>query len=108
MRLIEKYRHDSHDILFYEGIDFDVIREHRDDSGEFLVFYIESWKYEIDRYRREKRIDEVLDGEADLFDPDLIQKNTVAIYLTNGHLEPTHQAIKKKLVEPVQWKNWHL
>jgi len=105
-RLIETYEHESYDILFYEGIDFDMIRKHRDDSNTFLVFYIESWKYEVERYRRDMKIDELLSGEKDLFDPDVIKKNTVAIYLTNGYLEPTHLAIKKKLIEPPQWKNW--
>jgi hypothetical protein len=106
LRLIETYEHDSYEILFYEGIDFDIIRKHKDDSSKFLVFYIESWKNEVERYKREKRIDELLDGHTDNFDPDLIRKNTIAIYLTNGYLEPTHMAIKKKLIEPNNWKNW--
>jgi hypothetical protein len=106
LRLIETYKHESYDIIFYEGIDFDMIRNHSDESSEFLVFYIESWKSEVDSYKREKRIEELLGGEKDLFDPELIKKNTVAIYLTNGYLEPTHHAIKKKLIEPQSWKNW--
>ena len=106
VRLIETYEHESYDIIFYEGIDFDMIRNHSDDSSNFLVFYIESWKLEVERWKRDKKIDELLGGEKDLFDPELIKKNTVAIYLTNGYLEPTHHAIKKKLIEPHSWKNW--
>lgn len=105
MRLIEKYEIDNYNILFYDGIDFDIIRDH-DDSSTFLVFYIESWKMEVEKWKRDKKIDELLSGEKDLFDPDLIRKNNIAIYLTNGYLEPTHHAIKKKLIEPPSWKNW--
>lgn len=105
-RLIETYQHESYDIRFYDGIDFDMVRSHRDDSSTFLVFYIESWSKEVDRYRRELSIDFLLEGRDSEFDPELIKKSTVAIYLTNGYLEPTHLAIKKKLTEPPMWKNW--
>ncbi len=106
IRLIETYQHESYDITFYEGIDFDMIRNHDDTSSKFLVFYIESWKLEVEIWKRDKNIDELLSGEKDLFDPDSIRKNNIAIYLTNGYLEPTHQAIKKKLTETNSWKNW--
>jgi len=96
--LIEKINHMNYDIYFYDGIDFEMIRKHNDDSGEFLIFFIKSWKDEVIKYRRDKKIKNILYDIDDKFDPDLIEKNTVAIYLTNGYVMETYKSIKEKII----------
>lgn len=107
LTLIERIHHMNYDIYFYDGIDFDMIRDHKDTSGDFLIFFIKSWDEEVKKFRRDKKIQELLTGEGVKFDPDLIDKNTISIYMTNGHTIPTYESIKEKIFrsnyEPLAW-----
>lgn len=97
----------NYDIHFYDGIDFDMIRDHKDTSGDFLIFFIKSWSDEVRIFQRDKKIHELLTGENDQFDPDLIDKNTISIYMTNGYTMSTYEAIKEKILksnyESIAW-----
>jgi hypothetical protein len=107
LTLIEKINHMNHDIYFYDGIDFDMIRDHKDTSGDFLIFFIKSWSEELIKFRRDKKIHELLTGEKIQFDPDSIDKNTISIYMTSGYTISTYESIKQKILktnyEPLAW-----
>ena len=107
MILIDKIKHNNYNIFFYDGIDFNMIREHKDISGDFLIFFIKSWNDEVKKWKREQKLNRLLDGTGDEFDPDLIDKNTISIYLTNGYVMETYQVIKDKIFksnyEPLAW-----
>lgn len=107
LTLIEKIHHMNYDIYFYDGIDFDMIRDHKDTSGDFLIFFIKSWSEEVKKFRRDKKIEQLLSGKKDLFDPNSIEKNTISIYMTNGHTISTYESIKEKIFrsnyEPLVW-----
>jgi hypothetical protein len=107
MILIDKIEFNNHNIFFYDGIDFDMIRDHKDTSGDFLIFFIYSWVDEVKKWRRDQKIKTILEDTDSNFDPDLINKNTISIYLTNGYVMETYKVIKDKIFksnyEPLAW-----
>jgi hypothetical protein len=107
MILIDKIEFNNHNIFFYDGIDFDMIKDHKDTSGDFLIFFIYSWVDEVKKWRRDQKIKTILEDIDNNFDPDLINKNTISIYLTNGYVMETYKVIKDKIFklnyEPLAW-----
>lgn len=97
MILIDKVEYNNFNIFFYDGIDFDMIRDHNDYSGDFLIFFIYSWVDEVKKWNRDNKINNILEDMDNDFDPDLINKNTISIYLTNGYVMETYKVIKDKV-----------
>jgi len=97
MTLIEEINIETCIFRFYDGIDFDMIKDHK--GEEFLIFFIDSWVDSYKQWERDKKIESLLNDNVDYFDPSSIENNLIAIYQTSGNLEMTYLAIKSKLLE---------
>ena len=58
MILIEELKIEFQTVKFYDGIDFEMIRNHR--GNDFLVFFIKSWKEEILKWERDSKLNTLL------------------------------------------------
>ena len=107
MTLIEEINIETCIVRFYDGIDFDMIRDHK--KEEFLIFFIDNWIDSYTQWDRDKKIDNLLNGTDDDFNPSTIENNWISIYQTSGNLEMTYLTIKSKLLErnsPIEpWRN---
>lgn len=107
MTLIEEINIETCIVRFYDGIDFDMIRDHK--KEEFLIFFIDNWIDSYTQWERDKKIDNLLNGTDDDFNPSTIENKWISIYQTSGNLEMTYLTIKSKLldrnslIEP--WRN---
>ena len=100
LTLIEKICISGTDTYFYDGIDFDMIRGHREEDG-FLIFFVDSYVSEIKGWERENRLNSILEGtDFENFESEKYQNNHIAIYQTSGNLMSVYEAIRKKLLEP--------
>lgn len=97
MRLIEEINIETCIVRFYDGIDFDMIRDHCTD--DFLIFFIDSWSIEIKKWKRDNKIDLLLNGIDDNFNPSEIENNFIAIYQTCGDLDLVYKTIKDKILD---------
>jgi uncharacterized protein YwqG len=99
LTLIEKINISGTDTYFYDGIDFDMIRDHKEEYG-FLIFFVDSYINSVKAWERQSRLDSVLeDKDLEDFDSEKYQKNHIAIYQTSGNLIPVYETIKKKILE---------
>ena len=107
MTLIDEINIETCIVRFYDGIDFDMIRDHK--KEEFLIFFIDNWIDSYTQWERDKKIDNLLNGTNDYFNPSEIENKWISIYQTSGNLEMTYLTIKSKLldrnslIEP--WRN---
>lgn len=86
MTLISEKNIKNINFRFYKGIDFDLILNHPDNgSAGFLVFFIESWEKEINSYKRNSKLESIIDDKKyEDFDSDQINNNCVSIYQIEG------------------------
>lgn len=100
MRLIEEINHFGFKILFYDGIDFDMIFGH--ESEDILIFFVESWVEEAKRWSRECKIRSIFDGSdsKNLSIEDIVNPN-VGIYQTSGNLDAIYSSVKEKILGKV-------
>jgi hypothetical protein len=97
--LIEKIEICGTDTYFYDGIDFDMIRDHKGEDG-FLIFFVDSYISEVKGWERESRLNSILDGtDFEDFESEKYQNTHIAIYQTSGNLIPVYEAVKKKILE---------
>lgn len=95
MKILDEINIDGDIVKFYDGIDFDFVHNYK--KKELLVIFIDNWTSEYKRYERNSKIDYILDDKKiNLKD---IENNYIAIYQTNGFLEPVYETIKKKMLE---------
>jgi hypothetical protein len=100
LTLIEKINISGTDTYFYDGIDFEMIRNHKEENG-FLIFFVDSYINSIKVWERENRLNSILEGtDFEDFESEKYQNNHIAIYQTSGNLIPVYEAIKKKILEP--------
>jgi len=100
LTLIEKINISGTDTYFYDGIDFEMIRNHKEENG-FLIFFVDSYINSIKVWERENRLNSILEGtDFEDFESEKYQNNYIAIYQTSGNLIPVYEAIKKKILEP--------
>lgn len=98
LTLIENIEINGTKVFFYDGIDFDMIRDHKEEDG-FLIFFVDSYISSAKAWERQSRLDSVLeDKDPEDFDSEKYQNNSVAIYQTSGNLIPVYEAIKKKIL----------
>lgn len=97
MTLIEEINIETCIVRFYDGIDFDMIRDHK--KEEFLIFFIDNWLDSYKQWERDKKIDSLLTDIDDDFNPRTMENNWIAVYQTSGNLEMTYLTIKSKLLE---------
>jgi hypothetical protein len=97
MILIEEINIETCIVRFYDGIDFDMIRDHK--KEEFLIFFIDNWIDSYTQWERDKKIESLLNDTNDDFNPSAIENKWISIYQTSGNLEMTYLTIKSKLLE---------
>jgi hypothetical protein len=109
LTLIENIEINGTNVFFYDGIDFGMILEHKEEDG-FLIFFVDSYINSVKAWERQSRIDSVLeDKDLEDFDSEKYQNNNIAIYQTSGNLIPVYETIKKKLMEPIKhWNPWEI
>lgn len=107
LTLIENIEINGTNVFFYDGIDFDMIRDHKEEDG-FLVFFVDSYINSVKSWERQSRLDSILENkEIEDFDYEKYQNNNIAIYQTSGNLMPVYETIKKKLTGLIgQWNSW--
>lgn len=107
LTLIENIEINGTNVFFYDGIDFDMIRNHKEENG-FLIFFVDSYINSVKAWERQSRLDSVLeDKDYEDFDSEKYQNNYIAIYQTSGNLIPIYETIKKKLIEPTKDSIWN-
>lgn len=86
MNLIYKNIVNNLEIKYYEGIDFDIVKEHpKDGSNGMLIFFINNWVSEVNKWKRNSLINEVLDEKkSDNWDLYNIDNNFISIYQSEG------------------------
>lgn len=105
LTLIEKAEIDGTDVFFYDGIDFDMIRDHKGEDG-FLIFFVDSYDSAAKAWKRQSQIESILDGrEIEDLDSEKYQNSHTSIYQTSGNLMPVYEAIKKKLEDSFGHRN---
>ena len=109
LTLIENIDINGTNVFFYDGIDFDMIRDHKEEDV-FLIFFVDSYINSVKGWERQSRLDSVLeDKDLEDFDSEKYQNNHIAIYQTSGNLIPVYETIKKKLMEPIKcWNPWEI
>jgi hypothetical protein len=95
MTLIDDILINGERFYFYDGIDFNMISNYT--GTDFHIFLIDSWIKEVNRWQRDSRLNNLLNGELTDFNPNKINNNFICIYQTNGDLQSMYNIIKKKL-----------
>lgn len=102
MTLIEKEIINGRLCLYYDGIDFEMIRNHpKDGSNGFVVFLVESFINEIKNHNRHRKINSILQKEEFVpFDTDEMAHDFVGIYQYEGvGLKTMLSVVKKQMRE---------
>jgi hypothetical protein len=109
LTLIENIEINGTNVFFYDGIDFDMILN-RKEENEYLIFFVDSYVSSVKGWKRQSRLDSILeDKEIEDFDSEKYQNNHVAIYQTSGNLMSVYETIRKKLMEPTRhWNPWEI
>lgn len=101
MTLIETIEVDSNKISFYNGIDFDVLKNHpKDGSDGFIFCFVENFVTEVQSHKRQNKINSVLTSDTSKeFNTKDIENNYIAIYQLQG-TEPgvLFEVIKQKVI----------
>lgn len=97
LTLIEKIEINGINVYFYDGIDFDMIKDHNIEN-EFLIFFVENYVSEITKWERHRKLNSVLNGDSfEKFDNE--SHRNIAIYQTSGDLIPIYKSIKEKILD---------
>ena len=101
MNLISKSTINGSEIYYYEGIDFDKVLSHpKNGSAGMMIIFIENWKIEVDKWKRNKKINSLIKNE-DLPDFDNIidlDNNYISIYQAESiGIELLYETIKSKM-----------
>lgn len=101
MILIETIEVDNNKISFYNGIDFEILRNHPKDGSEGFIFcFVENFVTEVQTHKRQNKINSVLTDNISIeFDSKDIENNFIAIYQLQG-TEPgvLFEVIKNKVI----------
>lgn len=101
MILIEIMSYKGTNIEFYNGIDFDVLKNHaKDGSDGFIFCFMDSWKKEVNKHNRENKINSLFEGSNyEDFKWEDINNNYISIYQTDGiGLELLYQTVRDKVL----------
>jgi hypothetical protein len=97
MILIDEMKIEFRTIRFYDGIDFEMIHNHK--GNEFLIFFIKSWKDEIKKWERDSKLNKILYDEDYVdFDVHNMENNHVSIYQVADNLPSVLEVVKKRLI----------
>lgn len=97
MILIDEIKIEFKTIRFYDGIDFEMIHNHK--GNDFLIFFIKSWKDEIKKWKRDSKLNKLLyDKDYSDFDVHNMENNYVSIYQVGDNLSGVLEVVKKRLI----------
>jgi hypothetical protein len=97
MILIDEIKIEFKTIRFYDGIDFEMIHNHK--GNDFLIFFIKSWKDEIKKWERDSKLNKLLyDKDYGDFDVHNMENNYVSIYQVGDNLPGVLEVVKKRLI----------
>jgi len=97
MILIEELKIDYKTVRFYDGIDFEMIYNHR--GNEFLIFFIKSWKEEIIKWERDSKLNTLLNNKDYTdFDVHNMENNYVSIYQVGDNIDVVLDVVKKRII----------
>lgn len=82
-------------VRFYQGIDFDFVKNY--DKQELIVIFIDDWKTESLKLKRDGKISSVLE-DKEYIDLENIENNYIVVYQTSGYLDIVSESIKKRLL----------
>lgn len=103
-----KIENESILIRFYNGIDFNMIKNHpKDGSNGFICFFIDKWETEVKKQERDNKISSIIGEEFDDTDINEIDNNYVFVYETDGNMEIIYKAIRKKIENGNFINIWH-
>ena len=95
MILFDEFNINGDIIRFYDGIDYESVRNYN--KKELIVIFIEDWSKEQISFLREAKINSLFnDKEYQTLED--INNNYIMIYQTSGYLEIVAESIKKKLL----------
>jgi hypothetical protein len=100
MILIDKIIIDNTQFQFYNGINFnDVIEHPKDGTGGFKFFFINNWKSELESWKRENKINSVLNDNYYNINPIDIENDYISIYQLDGvSFDILYKVIKDKVI----------
>lgn len=86
MTLIDDITVNGYNFKFFDGIDFNLIKNHpKDGSAGFYIFFIEDWMKEVTIYNRDSKIESVLNNSIYIkFNHLYIDNNFISLYQTSG------------------------
>jgi hypothetical protein len=94
MDLIEEISLGSYSVSFYDGIDFEMIKNH--DSKNLLIFFVDSWVDEVIIYERNCKLKSILDGTDNEFNIHNISNKRI---MNLRHiLEILNEILKKDMI----------
>jgi hypothetical protein len=97
MTLIEEFQIEYQTVKFYEGIDFEMIHNYKE--KDFLIFFINSWKEEIIKWKRDSKLNTLLyNDDYSCFDVHNIENNFVSIYQVGDNLSVVIDVVKKRII----------
>ena len=97
MTLIEELKIDNLNVRFYDGIDFEMIKNHR--GNDYLIFFIKSWKCEIKKWERDIKLNKILyDKENNEFDVHNMSNDFISIYQVGDDLFSIVDVVKKRII----------
>lgn len=82
-------------VRFYHGIDLEFVKNYN--KKELVVIFIDDWKTESIRIKREGIIESLLE-DKEYVDLESIENDYIAIYQTSGYLDIVSDSIKKRLL----------
>ncbi len=98
MTLIDEIQKDDLRVRFYDGIDFEMIRNHPiDGSDGFIYFFIDRWIDTVKIYQRDCKIEEIIGHNTPSINTDDINNAYIIIYQTGGQTMMLYNMIKEKV-----------
>ena len=100
MILIDKIIIDNTQFQFYNGINFNDIIEHpKDGTDGFKFFFINNWKSEVESWKRENKINSILNDNYYNLNPIDIENDYISIYQLDGvSFDILYKVIKDKVI----------
>jgi hypothetical protein len=99
MNLIYEGYYKGLSIKYYDGIDFNLALSHpKDGKKGMLIFFIERWENEVNIWKRDNKIKEVLGEDYIKKSLSEIDNNYIAIYQSDGlSIQELYISIRKKV-----------
>lgn len=99
MNLIYRNTVDNIEFKYYQGIDFEVVKNHpKDGSNGMIIFFITKWENEVNKFIRNNKINQILQQSFCEYNVEDIDNDYIAIYQSEGiPIEILFETIKNKI-----------